>query len=287
MQVTAVPRSVVVGIDGSPSALQAALWAVDEAVCRDIPLRLIFAVDPRIHAGDAGQPACDLADAETAVRHACAVVESTGQPVKIEVDILRGRPTTVLLAASRSAAMLCVGSLGFSHSRGGPIGYTAATLATSAPCPVAIVHGHDAHPADSGWVVADLGDATTGEVVLRLAFDEARLRGAALRVVTTWQSGYTDIHDSHAEADRSRLARAELDRRLAKWTRTHPDVEAQSVAVHGNSIGYLTKNAHAIQLLVIGRERAHGIRELIGPPGYAALHHANCSVLIGEPQNVL
>ena len=40
------PPSVVVGVDGSRSALDAALWAVDEAVSRDVPLRLVYAVDP-------------------------------------------------------------------------------------------------------------------------------------------------------------------------------------------------------------------------------------------------
>ena len=34
--------AVVVGIDGSRSAVGAALWAVDEAVSRDIPLRLVY-----------------------------------------------------------------------------------------------------------------------------------------------------------------------------------------------------------------------------------------------------
>ena len=32
---------VVVGIDGSRPGIDAALWAVDEAVSRDIPLRLV------------------------------------------------------------------------------------------------------------------------------------------------------------------------------------------------------------------------------------------------------
>ena len=39
-------RSVVVGIDGSHSAIDAALWAADEAVSRDVPLRLVYAIDP-------------------------------------------------------------------------------------------------------------------------------------------------------------------------------------------------------------------------------------------------
>ena len=38
--------AVVVGINGSPTAVDAALWAVDEAVSRDIPLRLVYAIDP-------------------------------------------------------------------------------------------------------------------------------------------------------------------------------------------------------------------------------------------------
>ena len=36
-------QSVVVGIDGSQAALDAAIWAVAEAVSRDIPLRLVHA----------------------------------------------------------------------------------------------------------------------------------------------------------------------------------------------------------------------------------------------------
>ena len=39
------PRSIVVGIDGSKAALRAAYWAVDEAVKRDVPLRLLYAID--------------------------------------------------------------------------------------------------------------------------------------------------------------------------------------------------------------------------------------------------
>jgi Universal stress protein family len=43
------PLSVVVGIDGSRAAVDAASWAADEAVSRDIPLRLVY-VGPLGHA---------------------------------------------------------------------------------------------------------------------------------------------------------------------------------------------------------------------------------------------
>ena len=107
------PPSVVVGVDGSPSALDAALWAVDEAVSRDIPLRLVYAIDPGNTAGaDSHDAARELAAAETAVRYAFMAVESTGKPVKVEVEILQDRPTRALLEASRWAAALCVGAVG-------------------------------------------------------------------------------------------------------------------------------------------------------------------------------
>ena len=54
----------------------------------------------------------------------------------------------------------------------------------------------------------------------------------------------------------------------------YPDLDVEAVAVHGSTLNYLTKKADSIQLLVIGHERAHGIRELVGPPGYATLHQA-------------
>ena len=42
-------QSVVVGIDGSQAALDAATWAVAEAVSRGVPLRLVH-VSPATHA---------------------------------------------------------------------------------------------------------------------------------------------------------------------------------------------------------------------------------------------
>src|SRR6185295_4329627 len=115
--------SVVVGIDGSRSAVSAALWAVDEAVSRDIPLKLVCAIDPEGHPdADPEHAARELATAEIAVRQAFMAVESTDKPVKIEIEILQKTPTRALVESSRSAALLCVGSLGLKHSGQGRIG---------------------------------------------------------------------------------------------------------------------------------------------------------------------
>ncbi len=105
MDATQSSPSVVVGIDGSRSALEAALWAVDEAVSRDVPLRLVYAIDPDAATGTDNQAAArDLATAEIAIRHALMAIESTDRPVKIEVEILQENPVRALREASRWAA---------------------------------------------------------------------------------------------------------------------------------------------------------------------------------------
>ena len=53
-------RTRIVGIDGSKAALRAALWAVDEAVSRDTPLRLVHVAPASGHGLDEA-----LAEAKT------------------------------------------------------------------------------------------------------------------------------------------------------------------------------------------------------------------------------
>ncbi len=286
------PPSVVVGIDGSRAAVSAALWAVDEAVSRDIPLRLVYAIDPGDETHEHYQDAArDLATAETAIRYAMMAVESTEKPVKIEVEILQGQPTNALLHASRSAAMISVGSMGFKHATQGRIGSTAAALAATAHCPVAIIRGHDPGRRNPGWVIVELDDsamddsASTG--ALQHGLDEARLRGAPLRVLITWQSRFTDVHDARGVAEGNRMAKAQLECRLAQWRRRYPDLDIQTVAAHCNTLRYLAKNAGAIQLVVGGRQRSGGLTDFVEASGHAALHDTDCSVLICEPQGRL
>ena len=281
--------TVVVGIDGSRSAIAAALWAVDEAVSRDIPLRLVSAIDPSDRPNaDPEDAARELATAEIAVRqalHGGRVDRQAGQNRnRNTAEEPHARFDRVL---TFGAALLCVGSIGLKHSSQGRIGSTAAALAAAAHCPVAVVHGFDSHRAHQGWVVAELDEVSTLDGVLVRALEEARLRGLPLRVLTTWQSRYTDIHANNAVADGNRLARARLDRRLDQWRKRYPDLDVEAVAVHGSTLNYFAKEAGSIKLLVIGHERAQGIRELVGPPGYATLHQAGCSVLVCQSQNVL
>jgi nucleotide-binding universal stress UspA family protein len=272
---------VVVGVDGSRNAVTAALWAVDEALQRDVPLRLVRTIEPRddaLHQGDAARA---LATAEIAVREAFIAVESTERPVKIEVEILHGSPTDMLRQASRAASMLCIGAVGLSRTTSaGPMGSTASALAAWANCPVAIIRGYFSSQTASRTVLVEVDQPPEGDTVLQRGIDEALLRNAPLEVVCTWQHRVTDVHDVEAVAEQSRRVTGELNRRLERATRRYPELEVRPVATHGSLLDYLSQHAHSIQLVVIGRRRARGVAEVVGPAGCAALRDTACSVLV-------
>ena len=287
MQEPTTPRAVVVGVDGSKAALSAALWAVDEAVRRDIPLRLVYAIDQRDSDVDPDDEARRLAKADIVIRQAIMEIEAAAKPVKIEVEITRGCATQTLVRASKSAAMVCVGPVGYSHFQPGQVGSTAAVVASAAHCPVAIVRGRDRASRRHGdWILVEADHTPDNGVVLEAAMEEARLRNAPLRVITCWQSQLSDIHDPHAVSDGNRRVSAQLDRRLARWTRRYPELEVESVAVHGSIVSYLAKNADSAQLIVAGSRDPQHVGQLVGPTGNAALHQTDCSVLIVNRQHL-
>lgn len=253
--------AIVVGVDGSHSALGAVLWAADEAIARSIPLRLVYVIE------DTVDDANSATLAQAALHGARAAIEATGKPVKVETEVVRGRAVSALSHAAQFADMLCVGPIGRHHATGRRIGSTAAALAGAAHCPVAVIRNHPTH--DDSCVVVALDDSPVYEPVLQCGVDEARLRRVPLRILTS-------NHARSSGADDGRQVQAQLDRRLAQWVRRFPDVDIRSVAGHGGILDYLAA-APNIQLVVVGSGDAG---ELLGPTGSAALRQADCSVLV-------
>ncbi|MGV0992161.1 MAG: universal stress protein [Mycobacterium sp.] len=267
------PPSIMIGVDGSPDAVRAALWAIPEALSRDIALRLICVAD----SAPDGHP-------EQALKTAVAAVRSANADVTVEIAVLAGEPGQALLEQSRTAAMICVGAVGLRHLDHSRAGSTARLLATSAHCPVAVVRG-SAHA--ENWVVVELDATSDSATVLQSGVEEARLRRAPLRVLGGWQSRVTDAHDVTAVADGNRLVRAQLDRRLSEWKLRYPDLDVEPVAVHGSMLHYIERHAAKIQLIVVGAQNTAGVGELLGPPGLTALHDTDCSVLVIDRQRLL
>ncbi len=273
--------AVVIGVDGSAVALRAAMWAVDEAISRDVPLRLVHVIDSEDVKPD--DIARRRAAAESAVCRVAAAIEATGRPVDIEVDIVGGRAAPALIRASRGAAMVCLGAVGSQHFQPERIGSTAAAVAGAAHCPVAIVHGHrNPNRPQANWIVVETDKSPAGGAVLETAITEAHLRSAPLRVITCWQPPQAD---AEAVAEGDRRIRAQLDRRLARWRRRYPDLRVEVVAVHGSISDYVATHAAELQLLVT-RARPGVVREVAGPAGNAALGRSDCVVLVVDHRHL-
>jgi nucleotide-binding universal stress UspA family protein len=273
MNEPAEPRSIVVGIDGSKAAIRAALWAADEAISRDITLRLLGAVEPD----------STPAPAERAVRDAVTALETAGTPAKMETGVTVGPAARSLVRASASAALVCVGAVGLRHFQPGRVGSTAAAVATSAHCPVAIIRGSDGRqPADQAAAIAvELDGSPDNGVLLGTAIDEALLRDAAVHAVIC--RGADEAGAGEGEGDRRALA--DLNRRLARWKRRYPDLRVQSVVARGDLLEYVAQHP-SVRLAVVGARNRQHLGELVGPVGSAKLQDADCSLLIVNRQHL-
>lgn len=275
MNESAKPQPVVAGVDGSKPAIRAALWAVDEAISRDVPLRLLYAIEP----GDT------RGAADAAIHQARATVEAAGKPVRLETDITEGAAIGSLIRASASAAMVCVGAVGLRHFRPGRVGSVAAALAVSARCPVAIVRGRGdwlSRPVDQ--IVVEVDESPANGALLRAAADEAELRDAAVRAVVCRRSEPGEPTVADTESDRRALA--DLDRRLATWKRRYPQLRVESAAVHGGLLEYVASHRRSVGLVIAGSHNRQHVSELVGPAGSAVLQDADCSLLIVNRQHM-
>ncbi|OBG36314.1 hypothetical protein A5672_19830 [Mycobacterium alsense] len=279
MNELATPQAIVVGIDGSNAAIRAALWAVDEAVSRDAPLRLLYAGER------AGTHENEPGPAAAAICHAVKAIEATGKPVKVESEITAGPVIASLIGASASAAMVCVGAVGLRHFRPDRVGSVAAALAVSARCPVGIIRSREGRGhRGANEIVAELDASPDNGVLLGAAIMEARLRNAAVRAIVCRAVANDQRGPAAVECDRRSLAA--VDRRLARWKRRYPEVRVESVAVHGGLLEYLARHREPVGLAVVSARNRQHVRELVGPAGGPVLHAACCSLLIVNPQHL-
>ncbi|MGX9787593.1 universal stress protein [Mycobacterium sp. MMS18-G62] len=247
-------QSVVVGIDGSQAALDAATWAVAEAVNLGAPLRLVY-VSAAKHTcrSRVDVVSCNNEHAELALYRAELTVQDMRRPVHIETAIVRGRPECVLIDESRRAALVCVGSEGKGPCARMPLGSTAAALVKHAHCPVAIVRSGGSPQKNTGWIAAVQNDEPDNDAVVHRAIQEGRLRRAPVLLIDT---------------------------RLDSWIRRYPDVHVQTVAARRRGTRPIENHSDSIQLAVVGSADAEHVARLSWPDYHPLLGDSNRSVLL-------
>jgi nucleotide-binding universal stress UspA family protein len=157
-------KSVVVGIDGSQAAVNAAKCAVGEAISRQLPLRLVHVVGRS------------------------QVQPASAQPSDWEP----------LIDESQDAAPVHVGTDRRGWAAEKLLGATEAALATRAQCPVAIMQTNpDGTAAMPGVISVVLNDEADNDEVVHQAMEEGRRRNATVRQIdrrlNSWVRRYPDV----------------------------------------------------------------------------------------------
>ncbi|MCV7091204.1 universal stress protein [Mycobacterium interjectum] len=263
---------VVVGIDGSQAAINAALWAVAEAVSRNVPLRLVHAIQDR-PADATGDDGMEVEYAQASLRAADAALQATGKPVQVECDIVRGCPEGILVDESRSAAMICVGSVGIGRIARKLLGSTADAVARKAQCPVAVVRSNG-HKSDAGWVAVVVDDSPANDAVLEEGFREARLRRAPILALGVWRWGLGEV------------PYRQLEHRLGRWVSRYPEVHVMPAAARRGPAEFLAHTQESVQLTVVGNEDADKLARMVGPAGPHLTGPAGCSVLVARGRTI-
>ncbi|MFF5404157.1 universal stress protein [Streptomyces misionensis] len=285
-------KPVVVGVDGSPSSLEAVETAAHEAALSGVGLRLVHAFGwSSIHPPHGGTP---WNRAEAGVRELVdgTLVEAELRAHRIapDTDIYRevtvGEPVVVLEIESRTASLVVVGSRGLGAFGGLLLGSTAVHLAAYGRCPVLVVRGR---PDPAGPVLLAVDGSPAGERAVEFAFAEASVRGAdllALHVWNAWSERVPEGPDDQLRivVDIDRLREEEqrlLDETLSPWRARYPRVAVERRLVRSRIRPALIEASRDAQLVVAGARGRGGFSGLLlGSVSQALLQHAHCPVAV-------
>lgn len=279
---------IVVGIDGSASALAAARWAAARARASNAPLRLVHA-----RAADTGS-AADSRPLTTAVE----AVRALAPDVPVALSAQYNAPQDALIDASMRARLIVVGLRGTSdRAEDGP-GTVASAVSRHSGCPVVMVRGRDtaAAPPRFSPVVVGVDGSPSAAAALRFGFEFARSSGAPLVAAHAWTEVTLNHHEWTILPGGPAEIQAAKQRQLATWLAplraAYPEVAVTEHVMHDRPVrGLLTltnpPNGPAAQLLIVGSRglgTSHGT--LSGSTSQSLLRHAGCPVAVARPHQL-
>ncbi|MEV0567732.1 universal stress protein [Dactylosporangium sp. NPDC050588] len=279
---TANPRPVIVGVDGSPASFGAVRWAVDEAMRHGQLLRVTHV----IAVPDAFEPAAD--EHEVAL-HAAVEARNWQPGLLVTTFTWRGSPARVLVDQSRSAALVVVGSRGTGGFHSLRIGSVGLQLAAHAGCPVLVVHhaerwaGPEVPLPQHQPIVVGADGSAHAEVGVELAFAEAMSRGVPLIAVRAWQE---PAHRWGRATDLTRCATTAHDAlaaELAPWRAKYPTVPVELRTVQAAPAAALLDAGRDALMIVLGPRGTGGFDDLrLGSVTQQVLDHASAPVLVAR-----
>lgn len=171
METTLIPAgTVLVGLDGSPSADRALDWAIDHAVREHRQLTLVHGLEP-VH---------EHSEAHDILERARQHCREVAPDLAVHVALWTADPRVVLHDLGGAAAIVVVGSHGRGPVRSFLLGSVGLSVTRHAPCPVVVVRPY--HPGVVRNGVLVLADERSRPVV-EYAFRQAALRDLPLTIL--------------------------------------------------------------------------------------------------------
>lgn len=277
---------VVVGVDPDPSKRLALAWAADEAERRHLPVRLVHAQGMPTGGYPSGEAlpswqewnrTLHQAGAE-ALKEAASFVESRRPTVEVSTVLAEGEPAWVLRDEAHDASLVVVGSWHLSRRREA---FTSASVAlpvsAHVSCPVVVVPEPEHTTTEPACFVVGVDGSPHAAAAVDVAFEEAALRGAALRALYVWRPPLLGVLDEDAAVQEWRRVLSET---VAGRTASHPEVEVRHEVVRGHPVQVLTEaSQHALGLVVGTRGQGGFTGMLLGSVSQGVLHHARCPVI--------
>ncbi len=279
------PRPIVVAVDSSDSARDAAAWAADLAADWSAPLHLVNVVpgDPQdLPLDPLPSWLAELVDA----------AERTGvRPCSAEAQ--PGDPVTTITGRGVGARMVVLGSYGAGAFAGMLAGTTARDVVEHVACPVAVVRGSAPRiaPPRNGPVVVGADDSAAGAAALMFGADVAAALGSRLIAVRCWSDVYATpggaAHRSHRTPEElAAAATATLDDELRPVIERHPTLAVERKLVDDTPLRALTAHAVSARVLVVGtRGRTAQSGILMGSTSQALVEFATCPVVVVHPRH--
>ncbi|WP_030690714.1 universal stress protein [Streptomyces globisporus] len=280
--------NVIVGVDGSPSARTAVLWAAAEADRRGRTLHLV-------HAADTDRRVL-FANAETiqAVRErgrdllieTASTIQERFPDLAVTRELSRQEPVAALRAAAGHRGTIVVGNRGLGGFSTLMLGSVGLGVAARAEAPVIVVRGDSDRPESGSVTAAVHGASDVGWLLVAAA--EADARKATLRLVNVWNvlthiGSVATMLDDLDEIARQRVHEIKA---LADRVRDfYPGLNVSHHVETGTSTpGILVEVTAHTDLLVMGREhRVLGAGPSLGRVAHVLIHHGDCPVEIVPP----
>lgn len=252
---------VVVGTDGTASALHAVAWAATEARLRGRALRIVHVAS--------------YADAKAGRRHALGILgraltaaHQQERHATVTTELLGGNPAEALVETARGADLLVVGMI--SEEASDVLVRSVATpVVAKAVCPVTVVRGRQRAHTASLPVVLALGDLDADGAAVEFAFADADRQNGKLVV----------LHVAHGPHATSEVANA-LETRLQPWRDRYPAVPVEIRVEHGPAIEVLLGGAHQARMVVATRGRGALAGAVLGSASHALVKLSTCPVTI-------